>query len=145
MDGNAAKTIKGGSYALWVRRNKGTGLQTGKKRSIYYPAGDYLYFGRAQKGLLKRLERHARVDKRLFWHIDYLLDDSGSRLLNSFILSADPEDECRAAAAVLNRRRCEAVAGFGNSDCKKGCLSHLVYFPRKLSQKELEELLKTCL
>ncbi len=131
-----------GCYALRVRRTRGRSLVVGARGKIRFPKGDYLYFGRAKKGLKARLARHSRGKKPLFWHIDYLLCDRDSKLVSSLVLSTDPEYECRAVALGNALEDCEPVSGFGNSDCKNGCSSHLLCFPRRISKAEFEELIK---
>jgi Uri superfamily endonuclease len=63
-----------GSYALLLRLNNHTQIQIGRLGQRPFAAGYYLYLGSAlgSGGLAARLRRHLSVDKRPFWHIDYL-------------------------------------------------------------------------
>ncbi len=65
----------------------------------------------------KRLERHLRTEKKLFWHIDYFLEKAHIRK----IYIAEGEKECK----VAQKMNLPGVKGFGCSDCK--CPSHLFY------------------
>ncbi len=48
-------------------------LKIGRLGVFLFPAGRYVYTGSALSGLNRRLARHQRQEKRLHWHIDYLL------------------------------------------------------------------------
>ena len=115
-----------GTYALLLRLGQTTETAIGRLGPVVFPAGYYLYAGSAfgSGGLKARLGRHQRRDKRIFWHIDYLLkharivgicaDVSGQRL------------ECAWALSFLKMPGARVVAPrFGASDCH--CPSHLVY------------------
>jgi hypothetical protein len=62
-----------GLYLLVLRLKKGQKIKAGKLPKTYFSSGCYLYVGRAKRGLKKKLDRHLRKDKKLFWHIDYFL------------------------------------------------------------------------
>jgi len=51
----------------------GLRLRIGKLGIHNLPHGYYVYVGSALGGLASRLRRHLRSEKRLHWHIDYLL------------------------------------------------------------------------
>lgn len=90
-----------------------------------------MYVGSAMGGLAARLARHHRAGKRLHWHIDYLLHDPGTRLLQSLPIAGPVRLECPLAREVAGLAE-EAVPRFGCSDCR--CPSHLFRFtgdPRK--------------
>jgi Uri superfamily endonuclease len=88
---------------------------------LSFANGQYAYVGSAQNGLEKRIERHSRTEKRVFWHVDYLLENPVSRIVEVFFKEAPKASECAIAEAI--GKRGEAVAGFGCSDCL--CKSHL--------------------
>ena len=115
-----------GTYALILELDQETVITVGRLGTFCFPAGYYAYVGSAlgSGGLEARLARHRRQDKRIRWHIDYVLahacivdvkvDDSGERL------------ECAWARALLSMPGAQVVAPrFGSSDC--ACPSHLVY------------------
>jgi Uri superfamily endonuclease len=62
-----------GTYVLVMRLAAPVTLTVGRLGALSLDAGLYLYVGSALGGLRARLERHLRADKRLHWHVDYLL------------------------------------------------------------------------
>jgi len=84
-----------------------------------FPAGYYAYIGSALNGLQARLERHLRKEKRLHWHIDYLLREA--RIVDIVTCRSQERTECAIATSLAERF--DAVASFGASDCR--CSSHL--------------------
>lgn len=96
-------------------------VKVGSLGSLRFEHGVYAYVGSAQNGVERRVARHLRRHKHLFWHIDYLLSDERVRILEAFFKSAPREDECKVAGLI--GRISEPVDGFGSSDCR--CISHL--------------------
>ena len=96
-------------------------LTIGRLGAFRFPAGRYVYTGSARRNLEARIARHRRRDKKLRWHIDYLLAAPGVRVLS---VRRSRRDEC-----ALNRSTSGSipVPGFGASDCRAGCGSHLKY------------------
>jgi len=90
--------------------------------SLKFNSGLYAYIGSAQNSLEKRILRHLRRDKRIFWHIDYLLNIKEAEILEIFHKDAPKECECKMAKAIMEFG--EPVIGFGSSDCR--CGSHLI-------------------
>ena len=84
-----------------------------------FPAGLYCYTGSARRNFEARIERHLSAKKRLRWHIDYLLAAPGVAIRD---VRRTTEAEC-----ALNQQLAGEVivAGFGASDCRAGCVSHL--------------------
>ena len=111
------------TYQLWLYLEADLELTAGALGTCLLPAGWYAYTGSARRGLRARLRRHCApaADKRLRWHIDYLLASPGVSVAY-LSLSADPE--CTVNAAVGGSCPCP---GFGASDCRSGCGSHLRY------------------
>lgn len=109
-----------GSYILMLRLTAGRKLNIGKLGRMEFKAGYYLYAGSAQKNLTKRLDRHKRGEKKLFWHIDYLRAHAEVHLALP-IRASDPL-ECELAQALKKISHWE-IPGFGCSDCS--CSSHL--------------------
>ncbi len=74
-------------------------------------------------GIEARIERHLRDDKKLFWHIDYIL----SEMVVVGVICAELLEryECRLAKHLSSSF--ENIESFGSSDC--GCRSHLFYSP----------------
>lgn len=97
-------------------------LSVGALGKIEFKPGLYAYVGSAQSNLEQRTKRHLRKKKRLFWHIDYLLNSGTAEILKVFAKEADRTEEC-AVARMLNAKG-EPIEGFGCSDCS--CVGHLV-------------------
>ena len=110
-------------------------IAVGKLGSFALPAGYYLYVGSAQGtgGLSARLARHRRRDKKLHWHIDYLLEHA--QLVEVWSAASTDKLECLWAQAARELPDSQIpVPGFGASDCY--CPSHLIYLARKPTYEE---------
>jgi sugar fermentation stimulation protein A len=110
----------GGCYILILKLDEDTRITTGGLGDVLYKKGYYLYAGSAKKGLTKRMERHARKRKKLFWHIDYLREKASFHKV--LAIRTVKDIEC-VLAAGLKRISRWSVPGFGCSDCC--CASHL--------------------
>lgn len=109
-----------GCYILILRLEEDALIPTGALGSVFFRRGYYLYAGSAKKALTKRMERHGRSRKKLFWHIDHLREKA---LFHKALAIRTADDiEC-AIAARLERITRWSVPGFGCSDCS--CKSHL--------------------
>ena len=114
-----------GSYALVLRLDEPRPLRIGRLGSSVLPVGCYVYCGSALGGLRGRIERHQRVEKRLHWHVDYLLE--AARLTEVWVARTSIRLECSLAAYLLGCSEASApVRGFGSSDCR--CPSHLLHW-----------------
>jgi Uri superfamily endonuclease len=110
-----------GIYALVICLENDAALNIGALGMISFKKGFYIYVGSAQTNLEQRVRRHLRKEKRLFWHIDYLLDNNAARVEKVFHMEDDKAAECVVANEISKRG--EAVISFGCSDCN--CKSHL--------------------
>ena len=63
-----------GVYVLLVSVCRQIIVDIGKLGAVTFRKGFYAYVGSDQNNLEKRIARHLRRNKRIFWHIDYLLD-----------------------------------------------------------------------
>lgn len=123
-----------GVYVLVLELKKGGNHEIGKLGHVYFPAGFYCYTGSALNGLEARLERHLSQEKKLHWHIDYLLKETPvvrvfyAEINVGLRLEQSQRDECRLARHLLISF--DHIKRFGSSDCR--CPSHLVY-SRKLA------------
>jgi sugar fermentation stimulation protein A len=115
-----------GAYILLAFLEKNQKIKPGRLPETDYKEGMYLYVGRARKGLSARIKRHMRRRKKLFWHIDYLLQKAK---IERIWIRPDYFAECTAAREI--EKSCPAsstvIQGFGSSDCR--CPGHLVYIP----------------
>jgi Uri superfamily endonuclease len=109
------------SYRLLIEVAVPVKVQVGRLGEFDFAPGRYVYTGSARRNIDQRIARHLRREKRLRWHIDYLLNAPGVRILS---VERSPVEECE-----LNQHGAGkiAVPGFGASDCRHGCGSHLKY------------------
>jgi len=125
-----------GTYCLVLSCTEKFSTGIGKLRLIQFDPGGYAYIGSAMKGLKSRLTRHLADKKKLYWHIDYLLNSGSIRL--DYILYKESTIKIECPTAKLVAQRFHGCPGFGSSDC--GCSSHLFYF-NKDKMHDLFELL----
>ncbi len=109
-----------GSYILLLKLPKEASLEVGKLGEIRFRKGYYLYFGSARKNLSRRIERHRRMRKRLFWHVDFLRSIAEFHL--ALPIRTQDALECEIARTIKDICDWE-VPHFGSSDCS--CPSHL--------------------
>lgn len=109
------------TYQLYIRLASNCELAIGRLGLFRFPAGTYIYTGSARRNMEARIRRHLSREKRLRWHIDYLLASPAAEVV---AVERYTESEC-----ALNRQTAGRVLipGFGTSDCRKGCGSHLKY------------------
>jgi Uri superfamily endonuclease len=109
------------TYQLRIHVPKPLRIAVGRLGTFDFPAGDYAYTGSAKRNFQARIDRHLRQNKARRWHIDYLLAAPGVK-----VTSVHPSrgGECALNQAAGGR---VVVPGFGASDCRQGCGSHLKY------------------
>ena len=110
-----------GIYALIVKLDDDRKIAVGKLGPINFKRGYYAYIGSALNSLEGRINRHTRKDKKLRWHIDYLLCEA--RIFEIFYFETTKKLECEFAKKI--QKNLEAIENFGSSDCS--CKSHLFY------------------
>jgi endonuclease-3 len=122
-----------GVYMLLLFVSKEATLTVGKLGKQKFPVGYYSYMGSAlgkAASLKNRVARHLRKEKRSFWHIDYLLADQNVSVEAVLATETVQKIECKTNQHIKTRLGAEVkVRGFGASDCRKNCKSHLLYFP----------------
>ena len=131
-----------GTYALLIDVANPLELTVGKLGSLRLPPGRYAYVGSAHGpgGLRSRLARHMRQDRRRHWHIDYLTEIAPV----SYVYCRAHMDrlECLWSQRLLGLSGAKAPApGFGSSDCRHGCLAHLIRLPDGFRVDQLREIL----
>lgn len=115
------------TYCLIIKLNQNSKIKIGKLGELDFKKGYYVYVGSALNSLDGRIRRHMSKEKKLFWHIDYLLASPNSTV-KEVILERSPEKwECNVAVEISKKGL--PVNKFGCSDCK--CGSHLFYFESK--------------
>jgi Uri superfamily endonuclease len=123
-----------GIYTLLIFLQKEVTLTIGKLGKQRFPIGYYTYTGSALgKGatcIKHRVARHLRKEKRMFWHIDYLLADENVSIEAVLVAETNKNIECKINQRIKTMKGAKVpVKGFGASDCRKNCGSHLLYFP----------------
>lgn len=124
-----------GVYSLVIHVSRKRTINIGRLGGFIFPAGFYIYVGSAQKNLERRVGRHLRREKKLHWHIDYLLRHA--RVTGVHTLAAKKHAECELSHKVENMKDAVIpVRGFGSSDCS--CATHLYYFKKDPSLEILQ-------
>jgi len=112
-----------GIYVLIIKINKTIRVTVGALGLLAFPEGLYAYVGSAQNNLELRVKRHRSVKKRLFWHIDYLLNNEATKVIVVYYTQGNKTKECKIAR--LLKENAEPIASFGCSDYH--CKSHLFH------------------
>ena len=128
-----------GIYCLIIDIKKNISPIIGALGKILFKKGKYVYVGSAQNSIEKRISRHFSNNKKLRWHIDYLLANQNVNPKKAFYKKAGKEQECKTALFLDSREK--SVERFGCSDCR--CNSHLFKLDalknlNKLNFKELK-------
>jgi Uri superfamily endonuclease len=123
-----------GIYTLLLFLSKEVTLTIGKLGKQRFPMGYYTYtgsaLGKGATSLKHRIARHLRKEKRRFWHIDYLLADENMSIEAVIVAETNENMECKTNQHIKTIMGAKVpVKGFGASDCRKNCQSHLLYFP----------------
>lgn len=117
------------TYLLVVKATSNTRIAVGRLEDTEFKRGLYLYIGSAKRGLDKRIARHLIKQKKLYWHIDYILSSEQISVLE--VWTKEANEECAIAHMVSNIPETEIVRnGIGSSDCK--CFTHFYFFNGKL-------------
>jgi len=111
-----------GTYILIIELNDEEKIVVGSLGEITFGRGIYAYVGSAMGpgGIVGRVLRHLRRNKKKFWHIDYLLDKA--RIIRIIVFKSEERLECKIAEE-MRRYGLKYIPRFGSSDCR--CPSHL--------------------
>ena len=117
-----------GVYVLIIDVKSQVSFSAGSLGAISLRKGLYTYVGSAKGpgGLRGRVLRHLRSDKKLRWHIDYLLAQPSVKVVKVLYAVTEEVRECDLVGELVRRGARAPVKGFGSSDCKRGCLAHLL-------------------
>ena len=97
--------------------------------------------GFGSQSLGGRVSRHILKVKRLRWHIDWLLAEEKAKIVAFFTRKSHRRLECVVNQAIKNRCRGRVLfPGFGASDCRSACISHLLYFGERSPLSEIKEI-----
>lgn len=124
-----------GCYCLIINLNKTCEIEIGKLGKTNFNEGHYVYVGSAMNSLMARINRHLSDEKRLHWHIDYLLKNKNSKISEVIYNISDEKIECELSQLISQKG--EGIANFGCSDCR--CKSHLYYFKNRKEAIECVE------
>jgi Uri superfamily endonuclease len=117
-----------GTYCLIISMKKSEKLDIGHLHNMHrFKKGYYVYIGSAMNSLVPRLNRHLSDEKKMHWHIDYLLKSPDCHIRDILFNISEERIECALAESISKDG--EEIPGFGCSDCS--CSSHLIYFKRK--------------
>jgi Uri superfamily endonuclease len=125
-----------GTYCLIISCKIDTDVIVGKLGGVKFLPGYYAYIGSALNSMDKRIKRHIKNEKKIFWHIDYITTHKDFKLNGTYIINNTNRMECLKAKDI--QKSLPAIPGFGSSDCS--CRSHLFYAGRE--EKDLEHLEK---
>jgi len=123
-----------GTYIIVINLLENSKIKIGSLGEIDFVKGYYLYIGSAMgnKGsttLENRVKRHVSKseDKKIFWHIDYLLTNKKCVITRLYLIPSLNRLECIIAKEVSEISD-NFIKDFGSTDCE--CLSHLYYFQK---------------
>lgn len=114
------------TYCLLIKLKDNETIKIGKIGEIDFQEGYYVYIGSALNSLEGRIKRHLKEEKKLFWHVDYLLASSNSKIEEVIFEKSGEKWECEIAREIATSGL--PINQFGCSDCK--CNSHLFYFEK---------------
>ena len=123
-----------GIYTILLYVSEEVTLTIAKLGTYTFSVGYYTYtgsaLGKGATNLKHRLARHQRKDKKKFWHIDYLVADQNVSVEAIIAAETIKKMECTINSYLKNLKGTKVpIIGFGASDCRKNCKSHLLYFP----------------
>ena len=110
-----------GIYILLIKIDKNIEVEIDSLGKINFDKGIYFYIGSAQNNLEKRIQRHKVKNKKLRWHIDYLLKNKSVKILKILYKNTGRKEECKIAKRLSKTEI--PISKFGCSDCD--CKSHL--------------------
>ncbi len=108
---------------------------------VGFDEGFYVYVGSAlgskAQSLENRLRRHLSNSKKIKWHIDFLLSSKNVSIERVIICKTLSRVECLIAKEIAKIGLYNPqLRGFGSSDCKLGCFSHIIYLGDSITIKE---------
>ncbi len=135
-----------GTYTLIISLSEEVSIRVGRLGVKQFPEGYYTYTGSAlgtgASNLKQRISRHLRkASKKKRWHIDFLLAHRDATVTAVVAAQTDRKMECELNRYVKKKSAARIlVLGFGSSDCKEKCGSHLLYFGEENIKEKIAEL-----
>ena len=118
--------MNSGAYQLYIIVSKDIEINVGALGLCKFPKGKYIYTGSAMNNLHQRIARHLRSEKKIRWHIDYLLTSENVFIEKIKKFESDKKIECELNLKILIPEKTSIpVPGFGSSDCNN-CPAHLI-------------------
>jgi Uri superfamily endonuclease len=121
-----------GNYTLLIFIKAQKQIAIGRMGTKHFQKGYYAYtgsaFGKGSLSLGGRIQRHIRKRKTRRWHIDYLLSNKDVSLKAVVAGVMRQKMECAINRCLRDTFHAQIpLSGFGSSDCKEHCCSHLLY------------------
>ncbi|MFX1481705.1 MAG: DUF123 domain-containing protein [Promethearchaeota archaeon] len=137
-----------GAYALVIEIERPIKVRIKSLGVVSFGAGSWVYvgsaMGRTSTSLERRIERHFRSQKSVYWHIDHLLAEK-VHLAKAVWAESVEHVECDIAQLMQGREEFEVgPLKFGASDCRRGCKSHIFRISTKESEDDIvKDVFKT--
>jgi Uri superfamily endonuclease len=134
-----------GVYSLIIWQDSETSLQIRKLGCFTLQRGYYAYTGTAlgngATSLRRRIARHLRKAKIKHWHIDFFLANKNAQVTAIVAAESNARKECEVNNFIKKIEGTTIpIKGFGSSDCRHKCGSHLVYLGEERVKEEIEEI-----
>jgi Uri superfamily endonuclease len=118
-----------GAYVLIIDLLENLTINLKSLGTLPFEKGTWIYIGSAMgqgsTSLENRIARHFRKEKTIHWHIDHLLN-SDSKIRYSIWSESYETVECDIAKSIEQMENIfPGPKGFGASDCKRKCFTHL--------------------
>ncbi len=133
--------VTSGTYLLEIKALSPFKIKAKMFTGQTFPKGYYYYSGSAQKNFYKRVERHVRKAKNVYWHIDHITSLKSNEIQTVFIFGKMKKNfECKIVEVLENKFGLKHIAkNFGNGDCSN-CYSHLLYSKTKIDHSHFISL-----
>ncbi len=136
-----------GNYTLIILLKVPSCIKIAKYGRFKLDKGYYAYTGSAlgqgAVSLRRRVARHFRKEKKRHWHIDYLLA-SRTAYITAVVAAPNKDNkECEINSLIRKIEGATApITGFGASDCKHNCKSHLIHLGKNNNLERVADAYK---
>lgn len=119
-----------GIYSLLIVVGESLTVRIGSLGVLTIPTGNYVYLGSAKGpgGLRARIARHLSKNKKIRWHIDYILAAGPVRIDTIVFAQESYRRECVLTPSLEESGFTHPRKGLGSSDCRS-CTSHFLKCP----------------
>jgi Uri superfamily endonuclease len=84
-------------------------------------------------------------EKRNFWQIDFLLANENATVTTVVAAKTNEKSECKLNCHIIREGSAKIlVKGFGASDCRENCGSHLLFYPDITEEPVLIQKIVKC-